>query len=148
MSERVPRAVITGIGLVTPVGLTAGDLFDAVVAGRSGLVRPPADHPAADAMDVVGLAPAIDPRTVLPRTEARFADRFLVLALTAAAEAIADSGLDVGANADPERVAPLDEHGGVDLDERPVHAAEVLQPQAPRRRGPDRGCGPGSPRCR
>jgi 3-oxoacyl-[acyl-carrier-protein] synthase II len=39
--------VITGIGLVTPVGTSVDEVFDAVCAGRSGLRLPPDGHPVA-----------------------------------------------------------------------------------------------------
>ena len=39
-------AVITGIGLVTPVGSDVDGFFGALCKGPSGLRRPPPDHPA------------------------------------------------------------------------------------------------------
>ena len=113
MSPDLPRtAAITGIGLVTPVGCDLDEFFGALCAGRSGLRRPPAGHPAEGATDVVGLAPPIDPASVLPPREIRAVDRFLLLGLAAADRAIADAGLAVGENADPLRVAVVVSSGG------------------------------------
>jgi 3-oxoacyl-[acyl-carrier-protein] synthase II len=109
-------AVITGIGLVTPVGCDLDEFFDALCTGRSGLRRPPEGHPAAGTSEVVGLAPQIDPASVLPPRETRAVDRFVLLGLAAADRAIADAGLAVGQNADPLRVAVVVSSGGGGLE--------------------------------
>src|SRR5690606_36902208 len=104
--RRVRRsAAITGIGLLTPLGGDAGETFEALCGGRSGLCRPPAEHPMAGVLPVVGLAPPVAPTSVLPPTEARMVDRFVVLAIAAADAALADAGLRVGEDVDPTRVA-------------------------------------------
>jgi 3-oxoacyl-[acyl-carrier-protein] synthase II len=105
-------AVITGIGLVTPVGSDADEFFGALCAGRSGLRTPPEGHPAAGTVNVVGLGPDIDPASVLPPKETRAVDRFVLLGLAAADRAIADAGLRIGENADPLRVAVVVSTGG------------------------------------
>jgi len=110
------RAVITGIGLVTSLGRGATQTFDALCAGRSGLRRPPADHPVAGSLEVAGIAPAIDPSEVLPASEGRFVDRYVLLALAAAADAMADAGLVVGRDVDPLRAAVVVSSGGGGLE--------------------------------
>lgn len=103
-----PRsAVITGIGLVTPVGSSPADVFDALCTGRSGLRKPPEDHPLAGVAEVAGIGPEIDATTVLPKVEARTVDRYIVMALTAAQSALADAGLVVGRDVDPYRVGVI-----------------------------------------
>ncbi len=97
--------VITGIGLVTPVGTTVDEVFDAVCEGRSGLRRPPEGHPVADVLDVAGIAPDVDPDGLVPRPEWRTADRYVLMSLRAAADALSDAGLRVGENVDADRVA-------------------------------------------
>ena len=111
-----PAAVITGIGLVTPLGREPGEFFDALCAGRSGLVRPPEGHPAAGWLDVAGIAPPVDGREVLPPTETRYVDRFVLLALAAADGALADAGIEVGRDADPRRTAVVVSTGGGGLE--------------------------------
>jgi 3-oxoacyl-[acyl-carrier-protein] synthase II len=98
---------VTGIGLFSPVGIGLGTLFDALCTGRSGLRRPPPGHPVDGVLDVAGIAPHVDPVSVLPATEARTVDRYIVLALAAADAAIADAGLVPGGNVDPDRVATV-----------------------------------------
>jgi 3-oxoacyl-[acyl-carrier-protein] synthase II len=103
-----PRsAVITGIGLVTPVGTDLPDVFDAVCTGRSGLRAPPANHPLAGVLDVAGIAPDIAAATVLPAAQARIADRYIVMAMAAAQQAMEDAGLVVGRDVDPHRIGVI-----------------------------------------
>jgi 3-oxoacyl-[acyl-carrier-protein] synthase II len=88
--------VITGIGLVTPVGRPLDEVFDALCEGRSGLRTPPDDHPVAGAAEVAGIGPELDATAVLPPTEARTVDRYVVMAMAAAADALTDAGIVVG----------------------------------------------------
>lgn len=109
-------AEVTGIGLVTPVGSDVDGFFEAICKGQSGLQRPPEEHPAWPDLDVAGIAPAIDPASVLPPKEIRAVDRFVLLGLLAADRALADAGLDVGVDADPHRVAVIAATGGGGLE--------------------------------
>jgi 3-oxoacyl-[acyl-carrier-protein] synthase II len=97
--------VITGIGLVTPVGSDLYEVFDAVCAGRSGLAKPPPGHPVAGVVEVAGIAPDIDPDGLVPREEWRTADRYVLMSLRAAADALSDAGLRVGQDLEADRVA-------------------------------------------
>jgi 3-oxoacyl-[acyl-carrier-protein] synthase II len=104
-------ATITGMGLLTPVGRGADDVFDALLHGRSGITRPPEGHAAGDSVEVGGFLPGeladIDPRTVQKGPDANTLDRTVVLALLAAADALTDAQLEVGTDADPARVAVI-----------------------------------------
>ncbi|NIL42243.1 beta-ketoacyl-[acyl-carrier-protein] synthase family protein [Salinispora arenicola] len=100
-------AVITGMGLFTPVGRGVEATFDALCAGRSGLVQPPADHPIAGSLEVAGVLPAIDPRSVASGPDTKILDRIVLLALLTAAEAFADAGIEVGRDVAPERAAVI-----------------------------------------
>ncbi len=87
------RAVITGIGAITPVGLSAPETWAGLLAGRSG-VRPltrfdASQFPVRIAADVQGF----DPLVVLSRKQARRTARFAQLAIGAAHEALADARL-------------------------------------------------------
>jgi len=95
--------VITGMGVVTSVGTSAAEVMAAMCEGRSGLRRPPEGHPLDGGLDVAGFSPPIDPVSVLPAPETRVVDRYVVMALHAAADAIADAGLEVGRDVDPYR---------------------------------------------
>ncbi|MDX5460444.1 beta-ketoacyl-[acyl-carrier-protein] synthase family protein [Micromonospora tulbaghiae] len=100
-------AVITGMGLFTPAGRGVADTFDALLTGRSGLRRPPEGHPAAGSLEVAGVLPDIDPRSVASGPETKVLDRVVLLALITAAEALADAGIEVGRDVDPERIAVI-----------------------------------------
>ncbi|MFC1415658.1 beta-ketoacyl-[acyl-carrier-protein] synthase family protein [Streptacidiphilus cavernicola] len=105
--NRRADVVVSGMGLVTPVGWTAAEVTAAMCGGRSGLVRPPADGPLAGSLDVAGFAPPIDPESVLPGPETRVVDRYIVMALRAAADALADAGIEVGRDVDPYRIGVI-----------------------------------------
>ncbi|WP_326661074.1 beta-ketoacyl-[acyl-carrier-protein] synthase family protein [Streptomyces sp. NBC_00385] len=100
-------AVITGIGTFSSLGRGAADTFDALCHGKSGLVRPPAGHLLDGSVDVAGIAPDIAAGEVLPPSEGRLVDRYALMALAAADDAMADAGLVVGRDADPHRVAVI-----------------------------------------
>jgi len=90
------RAVaITGVGAVTPLGVGARTLHERWTAGRSGIE------------DGVGRCAEFDPTAVLSAKEARRADRCTQLALSAAAEALADAGWEDGGPYDPDRVGTV-----------------------------------------
>ena len=111
-----PGAVVTGMGLVTPVGRKPAEFFDALTAGRSGISALPQGHPAHGWLEAAGLAPAIAGREVLAPTETRCVDRFVLLALAAADDALADAGLVVGRDVDPRRTAVVLATGGGGLE--------------------------------
>ncbi|MCE6996437.1 beta-ketoacyl-[acyl-carrier-protein] synthase family protein [Saccharothrix sp. S26] len=96
---------VTGIGLVSPVGTVVEEVFDAVCAGRSALVRPPEGHALHGVVDVAAIGPAIDPESVIPPKDARVVDRSIVMAVRAAEDALADAAIEVGRDVDPYRVA-------------------------------------------
>jgi 3-oxoacyl-[acyl-carrier-protein] synthase II len=105
MSEQA--VAITGMGLVTSVGLSADAVMSAMCEGRSGLSAPPPGHPLRGALEVAGFAPPIDPTTVLPAPETRVVDRYVVMVLQAARDAMADAGIVVGRDVDPFRIAVI-----------------------------------------
>ncbi|MFI8082321.1 beta-ketoacyl-[acyl-carrier-protein] synthase family protein [Kitasatospora sp. NPDC086009] len=111
-----PGAVVTGIGLVTPVGRKPAEVFEALTASRSGIRALPEGHAAHGWLTAAGLAPAVEGRDVLPPTETRCVDRFVLLALAAADDALADAGLVVGRDADPHRTAVVLATGGGGLE--------------------------------
>ncbi|MEU7958942.1 beta-ketoacyl-[acyl-carrier-protein] synthase family protein [Micromonospora humida] len=96
--------VITGMGLFSPVGRGVADTFTALTTGRSGLGRPPEGHPARESLEVAGVLPPIDPRTVATGPETKVLDRVVLFALLTAADALADAGIVVGRDVDPVRI--------------------------------------------
>ena len=88
---RDPVAV-TGIGLVTPAGIGTQASWEGVLAGVSAAATDP--KLAGISSDISCKVPNFDPAELLDRKSARRLDRFVQLAMVAAREAIADSGLD------------------------------------------------------
>jgi len=111
MSRR--RVVVTGLGTTSPVGGDVASTWDALVAGKSGVRHLTEDWAQELPVQIAGTA-AVDPTDVLDRVKARRLDRSAQLAMVAAMEAWADSGLADG-GADPERlgVAVASGIGGV-----------------------------------
>ncbi|MCL4244090.1 MAG: beta-ketoacyl-ACP synthase II [Candidatus Dadabacteria bacterium] len=89
------RVAVTGIGLVTPVGLGNEATWRAVCEGRSGVRRitkfDPAEHKTQIAAEINGF----DPELYMNAKEARKTDTFIQYAVTAAKFALEDSGLEI-----------------------------------------------------
>jgi len=100
-------ATITGMGMLTPVGRGAEEVFHALCVGKSGLSVPPAEHPAADSVEVGGFVPDVDPKSVVSGPAASVVDKTVVLALLTAADALADAGIVVGRDVDPHRIGVI-----------------------------------------
>ncbi|MBW4721711.1 beta-ketoacyl-[acyl-carrier-protein] synthase family protein [Saccharothrix obliqua] len=96
--------VVTGLGATTPLGGDVASTWDALLAGRSGVMPLDADWAVKYELPVRISAPlAVEPTEVLPRVEARRLDRCEQVAVVAARQAWADAGLgDDGV--DPERL--------------------------------------------
>jgi 3-oxoacyl-[acyl-carrier-protein] synthase II len=90
------RVVITGLGILSPVGIGLAQNWDAITAGRSGIARitlfDPSGYPTAIAGEVKGFEPTQHGMT---EKEARRMDRFIQLGMAAAIEAFKDSGITV-----------------------------------------------------
>ena len=109
------RVFVTGLGATSPVGGDAPSTWDALLEGRSG-VRPLEHEWAAQLGTTIAAEVAVDPTDVLERVKARRLDRSGQLALVAALEAWADSGLaaeDAEVDSDRLGVAMASGIGGV-----------------------------------
>jgi 3-oxoacyl-[acyl-carrier-protein] synthase II len=97
------RVFVTGLGATSPVGGDAPSTWDALLEGRSGVHRLDKDW-AEQLGTTIAAEVAVDPTEVLDRVKARRLDRSGQLALVAALEAWADSGLAAG-DGDEAKVA-------------------------------------------
>jgi 3-oxoacyl-[acyl-carrier-protein] synthase II len=88
------RVVVTGLGAISPLGLTVADLWAGLVAGRSGIGLitqfDPGDMPTKIAGEVKGF----DPTKWINFKEARRMGRATQMAVVAACEALIDAGFD------------------------------------------------------
>ena len=96
------RVVVTGLGAVTPVGLTAAESWQAVRQGVCGIA--PITQFDASGMKVrlAAEVKGFDPENYMTRQEAKRMGRFTQLAVAAAKEALADGALD-GEQPDADR---------------------------------------------
>src|SRR5690606_12745918 len=88
------RVVVTGVGLVTPVGNDTQSSWAALLEGRSG-AGPITQFEATDDFDVrfACEVKGFDPEQYLDRKEVRRTDRFAQFAIAAAQQAVDDAGL-------------------------------------------------------
>lgn len=122
MSRR--RVVITGLGCLSPVGHTAEESWQAVLAGKSGVAPltlfDASELPARIAAEVK----EFDPTQYIERREAKRMDRFTQFAVAAAQQAVDDARLEV-TDANRNRIGVLigSGIGGIETLEREIHNA-------------------------
>ncbi len=96
------RVVVTGIGVVTPIGNDKTAFWDSLIHGRGGMGRitriDPTDYTTQFAAEVKNF----DPSPHIDKRELRHLDIFAQFAMIAAIEAVADSGINFEA-CDPDR---------------------------------------------
>lgn len=100
------RVVITGMGAVTPIGLSAGESWAAARAGVCGVGPITQYDPSQMKVKLAAEVKDFVPENYMEKREVRKTDRFVHLAMAAAAEAMAQSGLDM-AREDPYRCATI-----------------------------------------
>ena len=95
------RVVITGVGLVTPLGIGVEKNWEALMAGRSG-VGPITRFPSDDfASRIAGEVPDFDPLDWIEKKDVRKMDLFIQYAVATAEQAMKQSGLTIDeSNAD------------------------------------------------
>src|SRR5258705_9407742 len=98
-----PDVVVTGMGATTPLGGNVASTWDAMLSGKSGASALTQDWAAGLPVRIAAQL-AVDPGEVIDRVKLRRLDRSEALALIAAREAWADSGL-ADSGLDPERLA-------------------------------------------
>jgi 3-oxoacyl-[acyl-carrier-protein] synthase II len=85
--------VITGLGIVSPVGNNVETAWASIVAGKSGIGRISRFDPSAFASQIAGEVKAFDATQYLSPKEARRMDVFIQYGLAAALEAVTDAGI-------------------------------------------------------
>ncbi|MBN2408218.1 MAG: beta-ketoacyl-ACP synthase II, partial [Candidatus Aminicenantes bacterium] len=88
------RVVVTGIGLVTPLGIGVGQNREALQRGKSGIGPITRFDASRYTTRIAGEVKAFDPLAFIDKREARRMDRFIQFALAAAALAVEDAGID------------------------------------------------------
>jgi 3-oxoacyl-[acyl-carrier-protein] synthase II len=129
------RVVITGLGIVSPLGLGVAENWRNILAGNSGITRvthfDATGYPSMIAGEVKGFHPA---NFGISDKEARRMDRFIQLGMAAGIEAIKDSGIQVSeANAERIGVHMGSGIGGVGTIE---NTTQMVLERGPRRVSP------------
>ena len=92
MSKR--RVVITGLGLVSPVGSTVQSAWDAILRGESGIAPVTRFDVSAFPARFGGAVRDVDVAQYIPPKEARRMDEFMHYGVAAGIQAVSDSGID------------------------------------------------------
>ena len=100
------RVVVTGLGLITPLGIGLAESWSALCAGKSGI----AEITRFDATDfdtkIAGEVKDFHPQDFLPKKEAKRTETFIAYAVATARMAMEDSGLVIDSS-NAERVGVL-----------------------------------------
>jgi 3-oxoacyl-[acyl-carrier-protein] synthase II len=128
------RVVVTGIGLVSPLGVGTDANWQALLAGRSGIARITRFDPAAFAAQIAGEVKGFDPLQFLDKKDVKKMDVFIQYAIAASQFAVDDARLQVtSATADRTGVYIASGIGGFSTIER---EHEALLKDGPRRISP------------
>lgn len=127
------RVVVTGVGAICALGNDAVTIWEAVIAGRSGIGPITRFDPEGYETRFAGEVKEFNASDAVGRKESRRMDRFSQLSIVAAREAVSQSGLNIAAN--PTRVGVLigTGMGGAETFEA---GAETLLNGGPRRISP------------
>src|SRR5689334_12309575 len=99
-----PRIVITGIGLVSPVGLDTASSWATLLEGRSGITEITAFDASDLPIRVAGEVKGFEADGLMSAKDVRRTDRNVLLAMAAAKEAAEDARLVVD---DPTRIGVI-----------------------------------------
>ena len=87
------RVVVTGIGMITPIGLTAAESWKNALAGVSGIDRIQGFDPTGFDVTFAGEIKGFDANLYIEKKEQKKMDRFIHLAVACADMAVKDSGI-------------------------------------------------------
>jgi len=127
------RVVVTGMGAITPVGSDIASTWDSLTHGRGGIGRITRFDPAPYESKIAGEVKDFDATKYMDRKDARRTDRFTQLAVGAAAQALADSKLDITKSPDRTGVAIATGVGGL---ETLIEQVLVMEKRGPSRLSP------------
>src|SRR5438094_9010632 len=89
------RVVITGIGMITPLGSSVEKSWEGLLAGRSGIGQITRFEPTGLETTIAGEVGDFDPLEYMDRKEMRRADRFVQFAVAVATQALGDAKLQI-----------------------------------------------------
>ena len=110
MSQR--RVVVTGMGMVSPLGNDMASSWDGIVNGRSGIGEVTSFDASSFATRIVGEVRGLDIAQYVNPKDAKKMDAFIHYGMAAALMALDDSGLEI-TEANAERVGAIIGSGGI-----------------------------------
>ncbi len=142
MGVSVKRIVVTGMGIVSPLGCGVQHVWQSLLAGKSGSPDSasnwsrifPAKWPAVPSIDSDPLH-GFDPLATIPAKERKKMDRFIEFALVAAREALTQAGWSPASAAEQERTATVIATGIGGFSEI-ANAVHTTDERGPRRLSP------------
>ena len=125
------RVVVTGLGLITPLGIGVDSTWNALCAGQSGISRITRFDPTGYAAQIAGEVKGFDPAAFIEKKEIKKMDTFIHYAVGASQMAVDDAGLKVA----PEEADRVGVYIGAGIGGLPAieHYHKVLL-----EKGPDR----------
>ena len=133
MSKR--RIVVTGLGVVSPVGSTVQSAWDALLRGQSGIGPVTRFDVSAFPVRIGGHVRDFDVSQYIAPKEARRMDEFMHYGVAAGVQAVTDSGLDFSTT-DPTRCGVICGAGIGGLGTIEAEYSEYLKAMSPRRISP------------
>ena len=101
MERERKRVVVTGIGMITPLGASVTKTWEGILAGRSGIGPITRFDASGLETTIAGELKDFDPTLFMDRKEVRRADRFAQLAVATAGQALADAKMTITAENAP-----------------------------------------------
>lgn len=98
------RVVITGLGIVSPVGNTVSSAWENIVSGKSGITKITRFDASNFSSQIAGEVKDFDIHQYLSIKEARRMDIFIHYGMAAAIQAVKDAGIEDVAHLDSERI--------------------------------------------
>ena len=89
------RVVVTGMGMLSPLGLNVADTWKAIVAGKSGITKIEHFDASAFSTQICGVVKNFNCDHLIPLKDQKKMDFFVQYGLAAADEAIRDSGIEI-----------------------------------------------------
>ncbi len=134
-SRQMRRVVVTGMGAVTPIGLTVKEFWANALAGKSGIANITYFDTTEYDTKFAGQLKGFDPHNYMDRKLAQRVDQYTQYALAAAEEAIKDSGVNLE-NENKERVGVVFGSGIGGFKTFQTQTTNMIEAKGPRRISP------------
>jgi len=89
------RVVVTGLGIISPVGNSISNAWESIVAGKSGIGKVTRFDASDFPTQIAGEVDDFDVSEYMPAKDARHFDTFVHYGVAASCQALADSGLEI-----------------------------------------------------